>query len=100
MYELYGKSKSNIQRAGCRAQALRSDAEDDLIAACQSLRRLSKVNTDAYRYTMSAVETVKKMEAAIDKLIEVSLDYEALFSKYYDEALYWELKEEIKNESV
>lgn len=90
MYKLYGKTKSEIQKAGCQAQKTLSDIELSLQMVTESLNRVRKKGTNAYGYTINAIVKIPQLEKEIDNLMSISLTLEALMSKYYDEVDYLE----------
>ena len=90
MYELYGKTKSEIQAAGCQAQKTLDDIVSSLEMVSKSLSLTRKKSTNAYGYTIVAIQKTKQLEIEIDNLMSISLTLEALMSKYYDEVDYLE----------
>lgn len=89
-YELYGTTKSKIQQAAQKALQTRSKLELALEDSAKSLERARQKNLVAYKNTIEALLNAQQLEKDIDALLAVSLDCEALFSKYYDEVLYLE----------
>lgn len=72
-----------------KCQSIREEIEIDLEYTADILKRQKRKNKCAV-YIADAYSKLHELEQAIDKLAASALDFEMLFRKFYDEALFVE----------